>query len=444
MPAERNAFKLGLAIILFVTLFVGVVVFLAPRGGGDLRLRVRFPHDRLTTTLRVGSEVACGGQTVGSVRSLDLADMKDPQTGHENLFAVVGIQVDRSLGLRQDCRMVPEGPLLGGPGRLLILDRGLGRPVQDSEIVEGGRSQDLADLTRTLSAQLDPRDPASLLALLRAQLDAGAPDSLVRKLHASLDDLGTVTSRVRAELDSQQKDALISKLHGVLDQLNEATRLIKTQVDLQNSAGAIARLHGVLDTLHEGLGTLVTLLNENKQPMTEAIARVRNASQILEEQVATRLAAQLDPAQAAGLLAKVHVAIDRFEASLKDLSTITSNTRDIVLMNRENLNGMLANMKETSDHLKAASKEIRRNPWRLFYQPTLAEAERANVHDAARAFADAAAKLDDAVVRLQSLSQNGVQGVEARELKSLADQLNRTFEGFNRAESALWEQLKIK
>ena len=127
MKQDRNAFKLGLTVILFIGLFVGVLMFLAPRGGGDMALNVRFPHNQLTTSLKVGSEVACGGQTVGSIKSMSLVEMPDPRTGYKNLFAMVRVKVRSGLGLREDCRIVPEGPLLGGVGRLLILDRGIDR-----------------------------------------------------------------------------------------------------------------------------------------------------------------------------------------------------------------------------------------------------------------------------------------------------------------------------
>ena len=105
---------------------------------------------------------------------------------------------------------------------------------------------------------------------------------------------------------------------------------------------------------------------------------------------------------------------------------------------------MIVNLKETSDHLKAASKDIRRNPWRLFYQPTLEEASQANVFDAARSFSEAATKLDDALARLQTISQDGKTTVDDKQLKGLRDQLQQSFSQFSKVESALWEQLKIK
>ena len=145
-------------------------------------------------------------------------------------------------------------------------------------------------------------------------------------------------------------------------------------------------------------------------------------------------------------MAKVHVAVDKLGGSLDDLSIITANTREVVVLNKEQLNRTLANLKEASDHMKAAGKEIRANPWRLLYQPTLAEAESANVLGSARAFSEAAARLDDAIVRLQALSQAtpATQPANDQQLAEIRDQLKRTFDDFNKAEKALWENLKVK
>ena len=77
MPKERNAFKLGLTLIVFAVLLIGILVYLAPTGRGDMTIMVRFPHNQLTIVLTPGSEVVCGGNTVGSVQSHDLKEMKD-------------------------------------------------------------------------------------------------------------------------------------------------------------------------------------------------------------------------------------------------------------------------------------------------------------------------------------------------------------------------------
>ncbi len=446
MPVERNAFKLGLSITVFIALAVMVIVFLAPRGGGDMTLRVRFPHHAFTTILKPGSEVVCGGVTVGSVRSLELVEMPPPDGSRPTLYAVVTAKVESSLGLREDCRIIPEGLLLGGPGKLIILDRGVARPVESSQMIDGVVVPDFSALTRTLASQLDPKDPTSLLAIVKSQLDAGDAASLMGKIHASLDDINAVTVSLRNQFNPREKEVLIAKLHGILDNVNGATRLLRDELDRAGGdAVLIAKVHRTLDMLNGGLSTVVAVLNENRQPVTETITHIRNTAEVLERQIAARIARELDPAEAAGLLAKVHVAVDRLGTSLKDANVITDSARQLVVVNEGQLGQMLVNLKETSDHLKAASKEIRRNPWRLFYQPTLEEAAQANVFDAARSFSEAATRLDDALGRLQALSKlpSDSPGRDAQ-IEEVLRQVQQTFSRFSQVETALWEQLNVK
>jgi len=217
-------------------------------------------------------------------------------------------------------------------------------------------------------------------------------------------------------------------------------------VDGHIDEAVVARLHDSLDRLNEGLATATGMLQENREPLSAAVSHMRNVGEVLEQQVAARLAAQLDPAQPASLLAKVHVAIDRLGESVRNMGAITGDARELVAVNKEQLNRTAANLKETSDHLKAASKEIRRSPWRLLYTPSSREAQQANVLDSARAFAEAATRLDDAVVRLEAISQPGVATRPAgdAQLIQIREQLQRTFEQFSQAEAALWENLKVR
>ena len=111
MPAERNAFKLGLTMILFFVLLVGVLYFLAPTGGGDMTLTVRFPHNEFTTILKSGGEVVCGGYSVGAIRSLALVEMPDENIGEDLLYSVATISVGSSLGLSTGLsRHLVQGP----------------------------------------------------------------------------------------------------------------------------------------------------------------------------------------------------------------------------------------------------------------------------------------------------------------------------------------------
>jgi ABC-type transporter Mla subunit MlaD len=447
MPRERNAFRLGLTLIVFFILFLAVLVFLAPRGGGDLRFSVRYPHDAFATVLKPGGEVSCGGAAVGTIKSVDLREMKNGKAGEgATLYVVVDVAVDSSLGLRKDCTIMPEDLLLGGPGKLVIANRGVGEPLKGGEQIDGETVVSVAALTRLLGAQLDPDDPRSLLAMIRGQLDPADARSMVSKLHTSMDDLNVVTASIRNQLDARERAALMAKLHGILDHINETTSLLRNEMDRSAGATMLAKLHAMLDTLDGGLNTATAMLTENREPIAQAVGHLRGTTRILEERIATRIAQQLDPADAASLVAKVHVSIDRLGTSLRDINVITASSRELIVLNQEQLGRMVGNMKETSDHLKAASKEIRRSPWRLFYQPTVEEAAQANIFDAARSFSEAATRLDDAVVRIEAMTGGdlGTQPAGDDQLIEIRDALQQTFQNFTKAEAALWESLKIK
>lgn len=446
MPAERNAFRLGLTLLAIFALFCGVLWFLAPKGGGDLTLQVRYPHDRFSTPLKPGGEVLCGGKVVGAVKDLALQEMKNASSDYTDCYAVVTFKIDSSVGLRKDARIEPTEALLGGMGALVIRDRGLGEPATEGTIIEGKPATSIADLTALLGQQLDAKNPTSLLALISTQLDSTNARSLLGKIHTSLDDINVLTHNIAGETDSGQKVALLAKLHEILNNVNETTASLRDQMSTRVDASLVVRLHAVLDTLNAGLLTVRGMLDENREPIQRTVRHVEETSRILEQQIAARLAEQLDTSNAAGLLARIHVSIERLGRSLEDINSITGNVREVVSLNKNNLDVMISNLKETSDHLKAGSKEIRLNPWLLLYTPTPDEAGEAKLFGTARAFTEAATRLDDAIARLEVVSQNRQPDApsDRDEIDRIRLQLNETFKKFTEVEQKLWEQLNIK
>jgi len=446
MPAERNALRLGSALAVFFVLFAAILVFLAPRGRGDMALQVRFPHNTFSTVIQPGAQVTCGGVTVGRVRSVRLEEQPDETRGTTGYYSVVTLVVDSSVGLRRDCRIVPAEQLIGGLGTLVIEDRGLGEPLKPWDTVDGFPAASIATLTRSLTVQLDERDPKSLLSLIKTQLDADDARSLLGKIHASLDDINAITRNVQAEFNPRDRQALLAKIHGIMDHLNDLTRLVRDEMDAGRQAGAMDKVHRALDTLNAGLATVSAMLEENRPALGRTLANADETSAILKDGIAARLAEELDARRPGSLLARIHGASDRIARSLADLNDITRTSRDLLVLNRQQIGQMITNLKETSDHLKGASKELRRSPWRLLYQPTVEEAAQANLFDAARAFAEAATRLDDAAARLQAAAEEGEAGAVPDEevLRSIRDDLQRTFDHFHKAEAAFWEQLGIR
>jgi len=336
--------------------------------------------------------------------------------------------------------------LLGGAGMLVIKDRGVSaKKVRPDRVIIGKQGGGFFAITDALGQQLDEDRPDSLLALIKTQLNPQDATSLLAKLHKSMDDLNAVTARVSAQLDAKEKSNLLAKLHSILDNVNAATGFLKAQLDADQDAAMLAKLHVSLDTLNRGLDTIVKMLEENREPLTATVESVRNTAKTLETRIAEQIARELDTSNAASLLAKIHVGVDRLNQSLEDINAITDTGREVVVLNEDRLNAMVANFKATSDHLKGAAKDIRRNPWRLLYRPTLVETKQLDIFDAARAFSEAATELDDAVIQLDALakSEGGAVPSDDAQLVEIRERLAGTFEKFTQAEKALWKQLNV-
>lgn len=446
MASHKNDFKLGLAMLLFVGLAVATLLFIA--GGLPSSMEefvVRFPATELTARLKEGGEVVCGGQEVGVIRSIAMKNVQNDQHG-EDLYVYITAGVSAGVGLRQDARIVPGEPLLGEVSKLVIRDRGVGKPVDAKQPLEGERASTLSTAIDMVTRELDVRNKEGLLALLKSELKPGDASSLLGKIHRSLDDLNMVTRNVSVQLNPQEQNVLIAKVHAVLDNINAATAALRQQVDPSQSEAAMTKVHAALDSLNKALATTVAMMEENRPVIRDTLVDVRHTAQTLDEKIASRIAQELDVGQAASLLAKIHSGIAKMDRSLKDINEITGMSRDMFVAKQGEIDKIFTNFLETSEYLKAAVKDLWRSPWRLLYKPSEQEQKQLSVFDAARAFADAATRLDNASIRIKGMieARGGTIRADDPELIAIRDSLQHTFEQFSAAEKALWNQLKIR
>ncbi|HUW81408.1 MAG TPA: hypothetical protein VMZ31_01280 [Phycisphaerae bacterium] len=453
MPAQHtDEFKLGVTVIIIVLLFFGTVIFIGGAafwGPKTQTVRVYFGHDMSLPTLKTGGEVRCGGQRVGSIELVEMRELPADQVTHESkqdangkkgvhLAIVVTAGIDRAVGLREDCQITAEGPTLGGSGWLVIRNRGTaGKPLDPDTPVIGLRPGGLAAVTDTLT-QLGDK--------LSNELNAENPESLLGKIHRSLSDINVVSGAVKDQLDVSDQKALLAKLHRSVGDINAITGELRLQMDPKADRVALAKVHAALDAVNAGLGEAVAMLKENREPIRDTVAHIQGTAQTLDERIATAIAEQLDVHRHASLMAKIHEDVDRMGESLKDVNAITEDVRQLLVVNKPAVERTLVNLKETSSHLKAAAKDLRRNPWRLLYQPSEKEVREMNVFDAARAFADAATRLDDSSARLEALIEDypTTRPADDADLRALQDELKATFDKFSQAEAALWNMLKLR
>ena len=131
------------------------------------------------------------------------------------------------------------------------------------------------------------------------------------------------------------------------------------------------------------------------------------------------------------------------QRTMSNIEAMSAQIRDMVNVNQDNINEIMDNFTQVSANMKAASKEIRRNPWRLLYKPKKGELHSQNIYDAARAFSDGAAELDQAVAKMSTLVKMYPEGLPADDpqMVRVRKRLDDVFKRFTEAEEALWKAL---
>jgi hypothetical protein len=107
---------------------------------------------------------------------------------------------------------------------------------------------------------------------------------------------------------------------------------------------------------------------------------------------------------------------------------------------------MLANFKEASDQVRTGLKYVLQHPWRLMNPPKGSETKQDAINDAARSFAEAATRIDDASAKLKALSDlhDGAIPLNDPDLLRIQEELKSTQDKYHRAETEFWRQLKVE
>jgi len=451
MPAERNAVKLGTTLIVIFLLFFGILLWLPNSlGGGPTQtFRVRFPQEWALPTLIKDSKVLVAGRPVGKVTGIKLDEMAiDPEqaTRGTDLYLLVTAEMEKAVELRKDCQIRAVGEVLGGNGTLIVDVGSSAQPADLSKVLEGASPGGFNAYLTSLGNELDANNPKSMLGLIKYQLMADKHGTVMAKLQLSMDDLNAVTRSAALQLDPEQKRSLLAKLERTLDEINGATTSLRAQFDAGRPDAALGKVHTALDTLNGGLRTAAAILDENRVPINQIVKHMESTAAKVDTRIVESIAEQVDTRNASGILAKVNVAMDDLNRALKDITVVTGTTRDVVVYNRDNVNTILMNFRQTSEIMKSGMQYVVAHPWLLMRGPTPTASKQQAIFDAARSFAEAAQSLDDVTSHLKSLADmnNGQIASDNPELRNIRSELEATFAKFKQAESALWRELGVK
>jgi len=415
---QRSELTAGIFTILGTILLVGVVFWL---GAADIfkpAAQEAWFYVKLgkgQQGLKPGAQVKITDVEVGKIADVRL-DLESGRT-----FYVAQL-FDERTKVYSDAKANVNAALVGGGATLQILHCGgktsdrLAGEKHPAEIQPGFFDETVSKVDKALS-QFDSlgKQVSSLLKTITDEMDKGEKGSAMQKVHAMMDVLeGTLVS-IRKELDAGNKLAMMAKLHKTVEHLRDIAAEAKPKVNsaLSGIDTMIAKAQPKVDKLLDGAGELV---DEFKKLTKGDIAKI---------------------------ISRLHDVSKHVLTIAGNFAELSEGAKDIVAVNRENIDEIIDNMGQVATNLKSASKEIRRSPWRLLYRPKKGEMHSQNIHDAARSFSNGAAQLDQALAKLKGLAASHPKGVPADDpqLKKIAEQIKETFEKFTDAEKALWKEL---
>ncbi|MDP7161935.1 MAG: hypothetical protein QF792_00390 [Phycisphaerae bacterium] len=402
---QRSELTAGLFTIGAIILLVGVVFWLGaadvfkPRGQ-----KTYFYVDQSSgrLALKSGGQVLINDVVVGKITDVEF----DPTAGKDGqTFYIVQIH-RRDIKVHSDGEAKVAAALVGG-ANLVITNRGSdGEPLADN------------------------RDNA--IGILPSAFEQAI-------------------SGLAGELDHSSEGSMMWKFHGVVDELSramvnasEALASLKKEMDTANKVAVLAKLHEIIDSISriasDAQPKLKNTLTDIEAMMADAKPKVSKALNDAGE-VAAEIN-RMTKKEIADILVQVRKANTDLLVITGNFAKVSEETKRLVDVNRENLDEMVDNMVVVSANLKTASKEIRRSPWRLLYQPKKGELHSQNIYDAARAFSSGAAQMDQTLAKLSGLARAYPRGlpVDDPQLEQIRKQIKEIFTKFNKAEQALWKE----
>jgi ABC-type transporter Mla subunit MlaD len=435
MPKKATSeVAVGLFVIIALGLGVGIILWLgaaevfAPDGQV---LTLYAPQEAGPMGLKPGYDVNFGDEKIGKISRISV-DVEKRRT----LYTVQLLRTD--LKVRADGQAAVDSPPLGMP-KLVIYDLGdsdtLAGEQNPIRLRPGGLTQAMNDLA-SITVQLK-----NIATTVQDELDPDRAEALLAKIHTIVDDLklasadvATIAGSIEQQTDADQADSLLAKISKSVQDVNYITTNLRKETDPNVTETMLAKLHDSLDHVNQVTGDVREMVSETKPKVTRIVDSVVKTTGKIETYVSKDVA---------DILAKVRQANTKILEIAGDFAEVSKETKQIIVLNRDNVDRIIDDMAQVADNLKATSKEIRRNPWRLIHKPDKKEIQTQDIYDAARAFSEGASSLTRAMSKLQNLHQEYPKGIDPNnpELPKIRKQLNQSFDRFQKVEQALWKEL---
>jgi hypothetical protein len=447
MKPRKQDFLLGLAVIIFLALFILTVLFLARPSLGPTRvIAVVFPQDEPIAPVAQGSEVLLSGAVkVGEVTAVRFTEMsvESPRGSHPNLVIEVDAKIEKALPLYGDCKITTDMPLIGGTGTLVILDVGTpGVPLPPGPI-HGLPAEGVAAFTQ-IARRLT--EPGGIIDRVDRMLDPDLEGSLMNRVMVTLTDVNAISAELRLQLSVAEKGTILGKLQLALDNLQATSAMLSEQMQVSTPGSLMAKISAVLDIVQTDVQAVREIVQDAQPLVRDTLTNLQHTTRVIDQDLVEQLRTEFNPGNPESLLATARTAIQGVNLIVGDFRVVSATVKDMAVLDTQKVNTILDNLQEMSAQLSATSRELRLNPARLIWGPSRGEQKRVAAFQAAHDFAQAAQSLDQAAADLRAVLQATPPGELApdaqRRIQGMYQSLQSAFDRFDQAQRYFWEQMK--
>lgn len=238
-------------------------------------------------------------------------------------------------------------------------------------------------------------------------------------------DFAAVASRMQRVLINAEEIA--SSVASVMEQ-------VESKADLAMAVSRLAALPQELrddilpvrDQVQELLRGLQGVVDENRIDLRHAMANLKETS-----------------GQAKSLTDKLLLTPEKLELTLHDLAQVAREASSVMRDNRENVDMIMQDLRETSTNASQLTAEIKRRPWRILYRPNEEELRAMELYDSAWAYNLGATELNRSLRDLMGYfeRQSGDE-VRPEELQLAYEKVRASLRKQREAEETFWARLR--
>jgi putative NIF3 family GTP cyclohydrolase 1 type 2 len=398
--ASKNNFLAGVFIL--GTLLAGVAMLIWIGNAFDSFTRrtdyvLRFNIRDGASGLKNDSVVRVGGQPVGTVATVSFerpsralsADAGtlpagSAEAGDNQPSIYVTIRVLSSVTLHRNAKVYLELPLLGSVSTINIPDVGGPRPGATADAAEVLPPWGVLDATLA---------PPTFLS------QAGYGDEQRDQMQRIFKRADEITERVQSIATTV--DTRLPKTMDGVDASIDNVKVLTGDVRRRWQEAWAEQVDVIMKNVRVGSVTLSDAVSDGRK-FVASIQDAVNANRPLLDKIflnASELAEKVNT----DLYGRVVAVMDEGQKAVRDVADITARARQMVIEESPGLRRALADARLAADQLKLTLIEVRRNPWRLLYQPTRKELAEELLYDSARSYAEAVADLRSSGEALQGL-----------------------------------------